>query len=125
MGREEMDDGSISRSRHAAPLFGQTRLSYGLKNLKLECYALYNGQINASDLPIEEQGKPALYARDENGNPYSPSWYTLNFRMGYQVTSHLYVTAALENITDQRYRTYSSGLAAAGRNFIVSARIKF
>jgi hemoglobin/transferrin/lactoferrin receptor protein len=125
MGREEMDDGSISRSRHAAPLFGQTRLSYGFKNLKLEFYALYNGQITATDLPIEEQGKPALYAKDENGNPYAPSWYTLNFRMGYQVTSHLYVTAALENITDQRYRTYSSGLAAAGRNFIVSARIKF
>jgi hemoglobin/transferrin/lactoferrin receptor protein len=125
MGREEMDDGSISRSRHAAPLFGQTRLSYGFKNLKLECYAMYNGQINASDLPIEEQGKPALYARDENSKPYSPSWYTINFRMGYQVTSHLYLTAALENITDQRYRPYSSGLAGAGRNFIVSARIKF
>jgi hemoglobin/transferrin/lactoferrin receptor protein len=125
LGREEMDDGTISNSRHAAPLFGQSRLSFAHKSLKIEFFALYNGQINAANLPIEEQGKPALYARDDNGNSYSPSWYTLNFRLGYQVTSHLYVTGALENITDQRFRTYSSGLAGAGRNFILSARIRF
>ena len=35
------------------------------------------------------------------------------------------VTAGLENITDQRYRPYSSGLVAPGRNFIVGVRAKF
>jgi hemoglobin/transferrin/lactoferrin receptor protein len=29
----------------------------------------------------------------------------------------------VENITDQRYRPYSSGISAAGRNFIGSLRL--
>jgi len=29
------------------------------------------------------------------------------------------VSAGLENITDQRYRPYSSGMVAGGRNFII------
>ena len=42
-----------------------------------------------------------------------------------QVSDDLAVSAGLENITDVRYRPYSSGLAGAGRNFIVSARLLF
>jgi hemoglobin/transferrin/lactoferrin receptor protein len=33
--------------------------------------------------------------------------------------------AGLENIFDKRYRGYSSGISAPGRNFIGTIRIKF
>ena len=56
----------------------------------------------------------------KRGNPYSPSWYTLNLRTRYQINKSTQLSASLENITDQRYRTYSSGLAASGRNLIVA-----
>lgn len=59
-----------------------------------------------------------LFASDKNGNPYAPSWYTLNFRGKYQVSPSLSLVATLENITDQRYRPYASGIAAAGLNAI-------
>jgi hemoglobin/transferrin/lactoferrin receptor protein len=81
---------------------------------------IYNGEIAYEDLATEEQGKDYMYALDGNGNPYSPGWYTFNFKMWYQLTNLLKLGAGVENITDQRYRPYSSGLVAPGRNFIVS-----
>jgi len=43
----------------------------------------------------------------------------------YQFHENLSVSAGLENITDQRYRPYSSGLVASGRNLILSLRANF
>jgi len=37
----------------------------------------------------------------------------------------LQLSASLENITDQRYRTYSSGISAPGRNFIAAMKYSF
>jgi hemoglobin/transferrin/lactoferrin receptor protein len=66
-----------------------------------------------------------MYALDADGNPYSPSWYTLNFKALYQITQNFSVSAGVENITDQRYRPYSSGISAPGRNFIIALRARF
>jgi hemoglobin/transferrin/lactoferrin receptor protein len=122
-GEEEVDDGTISPSRHAAPWFGLTRVTYGKQNLKLDFYAMYTGQVSFNDLPLEEQGKAFLYAADSNGDPYSPGWYTLNFKALYKLENGLTISGGVENITDQRYRPYSSGLAAAGRNIILALKV--
>ncbi len=121
-GTEEMDNGTVSSSRHAAPAFGLTRFSYQREKLQLQLYANYSAEVSFANLNEEERQKPVIYARDTNGNPYSPAWYTLNFKAKYQFNPALAVSAGVENITDQRYRPYSSGLVAAGRNFIVSLR---
>jgi hemoglobin/transferrin/lactoferrin receptor protein len=73
-------------------------------------------------LAPSEIEKDYIYALDGDGNPYAPSWYTINLRAQYQLAPSTTVTASLENITDQRYKTYSSGIASAGRNFIVSLK---
>ncbi|MEX1191152.1 MAG: TonB-dependent receptor [Brumimicrobium sp.] len=125
LGVEELEDGSTTRSRHAAPWFGVTRLTYRRKNLELQLNTMYSGEISAENLNVGERQKAYLYAKDENGDPYSPSWYTLNFKAMYSATQHLIVSGGIENITDIRYRTYSSGLAAAGRNFVLSLIVKF
>ena len=119
------EDGSKVAVRHVAPQFGNAHLVWKCKKLKLDAYTVYNGQFDYEDLAPEEQNKAYLYALDENGNPYSPSWYTLNFGAQYQFTKALQVNATLENITNQRYRTYSSGIAAAGINFIAAVSYKF
>ena len=108
--------------RHAPPFFGNSNLRYQYKKFFVEFSAFYNSQINNEDLAPTEQAKPEIYAKDENGKPYSPSWYTLNLKTSYQFSRHLLVTAGWENITDQRYRPYSSGIVSAGSNFIFSAR---
>lgn len=121
-GEEEIDDGSTSPLRHAGPWFGSTHLTYAAQKLKLDLYAIYNGEVSYDNLAEEERGKAYLYAVDQNGNPYSPSWYTVNFKAMYQLTDVLSISSGIENLTDQRYRPYSSGIAAAGRNFILALR---
>lgn len=125
VGEEELDDGTVSPSRHAAPMYGNTKLTYSKNNVTMQLYSIYNGEKSFEELPQEEQEKAYMYATDINGNPYSPAWYTLNFKMGYQFTKNLSVNAGIENLTDQRYRPYSSGIVAPGRNFVISMRANF
>lgn len=124
-GREEMNDGRVSPSRHAAPAFGVSRLNWEKEKLTMQFYAMYNARVSYDELNPEEQDKPVIYAKDKEGNPYSPSWYTLNFKAMYQFYQNLTVITGVENITDQRYRPYSSGLTAPGRNFILSLKVHF
>ncbi|XCF06305.1 TonB-dependent receptor [Tamlana crocina] len=108
--------------RHVAPAFGNTHLVGRFGRLKMDLFANYNGDLAYNEMAPSETEKDYIYALDGNGNPYSPSWYTLNFRAQYQLASSTTITASLENITDQRYKTYSSGIAAAGRNFILAVK---
>ncbi|MBK8429678.1 MAG: TonB-dependent receptor [Lewinellaceae bacterium] len=124
-GEEELDNGATSPSRHAAPWFGVSKLTYIAQNLQIMLSTQYSGDKQFEDLPEEEQGKTEIYATDANGKPYSPGWYTLNFHALYRVTDQLTLSAGLENLTDQRYRPYSSGIAGAGRNFVLSVRAGF
>ncbi|HET8864762.1 MAG TPA: TonB-dependent receptor [Gracilimonas sp.] len=122
-GEEELNDGSTSPSRHAAPWFGVTRLTYQKEQLNLELNSYYQGEKSHSELSVSEQDKTEIYALAENGNTYAPSWYTLNFKALYTFRESYTISAGLENITDQRYRPYSSGVSAPGRNFILSLQV--
>ena len=122
-GTEEDNDIEVP-VRHIAPNFGNTHLTWESKGLKLDAFAVYNNALSSNQLAPSEIEKDYIYALDKNGNPYAPSWYTLNFRMQYQLLKSTTITASLENITDQRYKAYSSGIAAPGRNFIISLNYK-
>lgn len=124
VGEEELDNGAKSPSRHAPPFFGVSKLSYKTNKVELQLYTLYSGERKYADLPFEEQGKPEIYAIDSNGKPWSPGWYTLNIKSMVNFTENIAISAGIENLTDQRYKTYSSGIAAPGRNFVMSLRIK-
>jgi len=119
-GKEEQDDGREAPLRHAAPLYGNTHLVWSKNKLKLDLFAEYNGRLNFNELAPSEQNKDYLYALDGDGNPYFADWYTLNITGNYRFSEHWSTTASLENITDQRYRTYSSGISSAGRNLILA-----
>lgn len=124
-GEEELDNGFKAPLRHAAPFFGNAHFTWHKERLKLDLFSEFNGVMDYEDLSPSEQGKPYLYALNANGDPYSPSWYTLNLTGQYEFDKHWLATASLENLTDQRYRTYSSGIAAAGKNFILALRYSF
>ncbi len=124
-GLEEMEDGTQSSPRHAAPLFGLARLGYQMQKIRAELSTVYNGAISADRLPITESDKPHLYALDADGRPYAPAWNIMNFNLQYALNSTFQVNAGIENITNQRYRPYSSGLTAAGRNLVIALRGSF
>lgn len=124
-GYEEDEEGAQNPIRHAAPQFGNTHLIFTKNKWKLDAFAIYNGQFDFKDLAPSQQNNVYLYAKDANGDPYSPKWYTLNIATEYHINEALRVNAALENITDQRYRQYSSGISAPGSNFILALSYKF
>jgi len=124
-GVEEMDNGDVSTARHATPWFGLARLNYTYGRANVQFYSMFSGAVSFENLNVEEREKPAIYAIDENGNPYSPGWYTLNIKATYKLTDHFVVSGGVENITDIRYRPYSSGMVAPGRNFILALRANF
>jgi hemoglobin/transferrin/lactoferrin receptor protein len=119
----EDDDGFALR--HAPPLFGRTSLSYEINKLKLQVYSSYNAEVSYENLAPTERSEAYLYATDENGNPYAPAWWTLDFKGSYAFNEKLLLTFGVENILNYRYRPYSSGITAPGRNFIIAFRYTF
>ncbi len=124
-GIEEDVDGNDTPARHVAPTFGDFHLIWKNQNLKADLFLNYNGEIANNDLATSEQNKSYIYAKDANGLPYSPSWYTLNLRSQYYLTNAFKVSLSLENITNQLYRSYSSGIAAPGTNLILGVGYSF
>lgn len=124
-GKEELENGETSPSRHAAPFFGISRLNYKTKKLSMEVNLAYQGKRDFDDMPDGEKSKKEIYALDEDGEIYSPAWYTLNFKGLYRLSDVLDVSGGIENLTDQRYRPYASGVSGAGRNFILSLTAHF
>jgi hemoglobin/transferrin/lactoferrin receptor protein len=110
---------SISPLDHIPPVFGQSSLIFKDKNLDAELFVRYNGQKNLSD--YSNSGEDNLKYATANG---MPGWYTLNLRLGYSISKNFRINAACENMTDNRYRVFASGVNAAGRNFILSLRYK-
>ncbi len=109
--------------RHAAPLFGATHLIYQANKIKADLFVRYNGEKPFEKMAPSEIDKTYMYASDENGNPYSPSWYTINLNLAYQLRQFLQINTGIGNILNVRYRTYSSGIVAPGRNFFISMRV--
>jgi len=111
--------------RHAVPFFGSTHVTWERPKLRLDLYAEYNAGMDYEDLPLSERTDAAPYAKDENGNPYVPAWATLNFKAAWYINRNFTLNAGVENITDQLYRPFASGISAPGRNFIIAVRASF
>ncbi len=124
-GEEEDADGVNVPVRHVVPDFGNTHLIWHKNKLKLDAFADYSAQLAFNQISPSIVSSNFLFATDANGNPFSPSWYTLNLRSQYQINERISVTATAENITNQLYRTYSSGISAPGLNIIAALRYKF
>jgi hemoglobin/transferrin/lactoferrin receptor protein len=109
--------------RHATPVFGSTHLVYENTKFKADLYHAFNGAVKFKNMAPSEISKPYMYAEDNEGNPWSPGWYTINFKVSFNVFRWFIINGGIENILDNRYRPYSSGIVAPGRNFLVSFRL--
>jgi len=124
-GEETRADGEKVNVRHVPPSFGNVHMLYKKEKWSVDFFTDFNGGFSFTDLAPSERLKSDIYARDENGNPFLSSWYTINIRGHYNLNTKISFTTALENITDQRYRTYSSGISAAGINFVSAIKYSF
>lgn len=124
-GVEELESGAVSPSRHAAPSFGLGRLTYRRGRLRADVYTQFQGARRNDQLAWEERAKTEMYALNADGLAYCPAWYTLNARASMEFKHGLNLNVGLENLTDQRYRPYSSGISGAGRNLVVALAARF
>lgn len=111
--------------RHVPPAFGRSHLLFENYKWHVDLYAEFSGGFDFEQLAPEEQDKHHLYAVDENGNPWSPGWWTLNLKVIYQVNTTFNLSGGIENLLDKRYRTYSSGIVAPGINLYFSVGMNF
>jgi hemoglobin/transferrin/lactoferrin receptor protein len=116
-GRDQENDATL---RHAAPLFGSSRLTYRGNRLKAQLLLRYNGGIALEELAPSEQNKPHLYTTKG-----SLAWHALDLTGSYQLNDFLLFSGGIENILDRFYWAYSSGIAAPGRNLVLSLRARF
>ncbi len=130
---------------HIPPIYGQTALSFTHKKFKIEAVAKYNGKKPIEDYAVnniilQENGELDI---DLDGTPDNPelgiaykrgneiiyegtyAWTTYNLYGSYQFNRKFSIDLGLENITDQHYRLFASGVSAPGRNFIVTLRGTF
>ncbi|HEX5624465.1 MAG TPA: TonB-dependent receptor [Saprospiraceae bacterium] len=105
---------------HIPPVFGKTALQFDHQKWKMECSVLYHGWKRLEDYNLIGEDN-FQYATSEG----SPSWWTLNVKASYAMHRNLQLQLALENIFDQYYRVFASGISAPGRNFMVSVRTVF
>ena len=104
---------------HVAPAYGQSSVIYRTKKFEGEFFARYSAAKKLED--YSPSGEDNLNYATVNG---MPGWTTFNLRTSWQVTNQLRATFGIENITDQHYRFFASGISAPGRNFVVSLRYK-
>lgn len=116
-----IDSARYFPKNHVAPTFGRTSITYKRRQFKLDVYSSYQVKVNPDDLPFGES--PFLYALDDDGRAFVPSWYTLNIKAAVFFNKHLSLSGGIENITNQLYRTAGSGITASGRNFVLGLKV--
>ncbi len=102
---------------HIPPLFGRTSLTYRKSRFFIDTYMVYQGWKDIEDF--------SPFGEDNEGEAMKygfPSWWTLNMKAGFEVLKYFDLMVAVENIFDQFYKPYASGISAPGRNFIFTAR---
>ena len=102
---------------HIPPLYGKTSITYQTKKYRVEAFAMYNGWKKLRD--YSPSGEDNIKYATVDG---MPAWYTLNMRSSYNINKNISIQIALENILDQHYRAFASGVSAPGRNLILTFR---
>ncbi|MFS4415850.1 TonB-dependent receptor domain-containing protein [Maribacter sp. 2307ULW6-5] len=124
-GVEEEENGEQTPARHAPPTFGDVHLVWKKNKWRANLFFNYNAEVAFNDLALSERAKDFIYATDTDGRPFSPACHTLNLRAQYALNDRIDVLFAWENLTDRRYRPYSSGLVAPGSNLVLGLNYAF
>lgn len=120
-GRKRPTDYAVSAIRING--FGQTTVERTGTSDNID-YTPY-GFIDANGDPCIATGSRGDESGCSEGYAGSLAWMTYNFYGDYQINDKFSVNFGVENILDLHYRSFSSGVSAAGRNFIIGIRGKF
>ena len=105
---------------HIPPLNSRFDLSYKIDRHDFIISHIYNGWKN-----IEDYDPNGVDNFDEATLDGNPSWYIINLKYSTKLSSNIDFSFSVENILDNHYKTFASGISGYGRNFILSLKTKF
>ncbi len=105
---------------HIPPTFGKLRAYYDNDKWLFALAAEWN-----AEKPIDQFSDGGEDRAVEALPSGSPTWTIFNFNSRYQVNETWRITAAVENILDEHYIPFSSGISGAGRNFKLGVAVSF
>lgn len=111
--------------QYTPPFYGSSVLTFEQSNFRFDLESNYAMKVKYENLPETERERGYLYARNDNDEPFSPSWWILNMNASYTFAENFILMVTVDNVFDYRYRPYAWGITAPGRNFIVSFKYSF
>jgi hemoglobin/transferrin/lactoferrin receptor protein len=102
---------------HIPPLYGRVGARWHTKGFAAEGFALFNGKKAIEDYNLE--GEDNLQYAPAGG---MPTWGVVHLRVSYQFGKWLTVQAGVDNVLDQQYRAFASGINGPGRNVWLTLR---
>ena len=114
-GRDLSNDQPLA---HIPPIFGKADFIYNTRKFTHEFYFVYSSWKRMADMTTTGEDN-----EDEATEYGFPGWYTFNLRSTYRFNKTVSIQLALENVFDNFYKPYASGVAAPGINFITTLRI--
>ena len=92
---------------------------------KKQLLPLLDHSVTALNKLRREDFSPFGEDNEEEAMEYGfPSWWTANIKGGVEVFKFCEIMMAVENLFNQFYKPYASGVSSPGRNFILTARFK-
>jgi hemoglobin/transferrin/lactoferrin receptor protein len=115
------------------PLFGQFAINYTKDKIELGTVLRFNSKKDIEDFNFTEgidnhELTPVVDATTTNDKDKfygSPSWMTLGINGRYLVNDTFSVQARLDNILDEHYIEFASGVSSPGRNLSISFTADF
>lgn len=104
---------------HVPPFYGKVSAAYDWKQFTFLTNVHFNGAKKLKDYnPYGEDN--LTYATSEG----MPGWYTWNLYVSKNFREKYEFVVGVENILDQNYRFFASGISAPGRNFIAKVNVR-
>ncbi|WP_405563218.1 TonB-dependent receptor domain-containing protein [Polaribacter sp. Asnod6-C07] len=115
------------------PLFGQFELNYKKDKIALGAEFRFNSKKDIEDFNFTEgidnhDLTPIVDANainDEDIYYGTPSWMTFGLNGSYDVNNNISVQARLDNLFDEHYIEFASGVSSPGRNLSISFMANF
>lgn len=113
------ESGEDSPLSHIPPLYGKVSSNYSFKDWVFKALWSFNFEKNIKDYGGSEDNL------DKATPTGTPGWSTINLYISKQIIPTVKINLGFENLLDQHYRPFASGVSAPGFNAIISINGQF
>ncbi|MBK7966941.1 MAG: TonB-dependent receptor [Bacteroidetes bacterium] len=102
------------------PMNMRLGFNYSNANFSSDFFLNFNAAKKLKDYSLNAEDNPEYATADG-----MPAWFTINWRVSYQVHKLITIQVGIDNIFDTQYRTFASGINEPGRNIFGVLKFNF